>query len=391
MNSGKILITGAGGCIGQNFMKSVAGRPLVVASSRPGLKDKENTTYFHADFSDKKTHEADFWSEHIEKNNVGVIVNLAGGAYAPFGGSLQDINLHPVAAMATASKNTGAHLVQISSMAALKVFPTDETDYSKTKYEAEERVRETTDDYTIVRPDLVFADHSTVSMRHAFSPNEVVTLPGPTVVLGKGYQTLQPVGLGDTVQGLKAIAENPGKAKGESINFLGPDIISQIGLFSMLKEARGESFFPAKIEFDSCAAKSIKKLATLEPFGSFNPSLMGALENGDKRESVAGYDNRRFIELLDGKELTSLSSVLDQSQLKFIKPPVAELAGRVLKNPEAIVAAGTFVASVMPSMVGAIARGSKQYMNNGTEKKRPLDIILQQKKKGTSEEQSRGR
>lgn len=379
-----ILLTGGSGCIGSQLAKALKsqGATLLLATSQQpeSFKARQNVSYFHADFTNSQTHHPDYWQEVIESNDIDCVVNLAGGTSAPKSThkhdvALRDINYYPVQAMATAISNVdSAELIYVSSMATKRVFPVELTEYSHSKFLAEEATRQVGG--IIVRPDLVFSDHDSVSMRHAFSPNEVATLKMPLPVIGSGKQTLQPVSLSETIEGLCRLIENPSRYKGEEFDFVGPDIFSQIGLLSLFKTIRGEKFYPM---FFSASCKSFglfKELAQAVPYGSFNASLIGALENADTHPSVSGFCPQKFKQLLDKQELVSLYDTLDKDSLTFIKPPVKELLMEILSSSKAMGISTQLSFYLVKEFIKAILAGSKQYTAMGDERKGTRDISL---------------
>jgi uncharacterized protein YbjT (DUF2867 family) len=119
-------------------------------------------------------------------------------------------------------------------LSALGADPEGETHYIRAKGRAEELVRDTDIDWTIIRPSVVFGDGGEfVSFTRKLTPPVLAPLPGG------GKTRFQPVFVGDLVPMLAACLDDD--HVGETYEFGGPEVLTLAEVATLARRARGQS------------------------------------------------------------------------------------------------------------------------------------------------------
>jgi len=120
-------------------------------------------------------------------------------------------------------------------MSALGADPAGDTHYIRAKGRAEDLVRDTALDWTIVRPSVVFGDGGEfVPFTRKLTPPVLAPLPGG------GETRFQPIAVGDLVPMLADLLESD-RHVGETYELAGPEVLTLADVAKLARRARGQS------------------------------------------------------------------------------------------------------------------------------------------------------
>jgi len=160
----------------------------------------------------------------------------------------------------------------VSSLGA----PTGESDYHRSKREAEERVRKFRGAWTICRPGNVYGpgdEQISLLLRMVRSPSPVVPR------IGGGDQPIQPIWWEDCANAIATIVERPDLAKRE-LDLAGGDRTSQNDLIDRLSRITGRSVTPVSVP-DFLATLGSKAVSLVGWDMSFNEQQVTMLHEGN--------------------------------------------------------------------------------------------------------------
>lgn len=165
------------------------------------------------------------------------VVNLVALSplFKPSGGSKRHFEVHldgTENVIEAASEHGVRKIVQLSALGA---DPHAETDYLKTKGQAEIAVKNAAMEHVIIRPSIVFGDGG-----EFISFTETLTTPVVTGLPGGGTTNFQPIWLGDFV-GILADAVEHDEHDGETYEIGGPDVLSLADVTKLVARSNGHS------------------------------------------------------------------------------------------------------------------------------------------------------
>ncbi|RZJ97863.1 MAG: NAD-dependent epimerase/dehydratase family protein, partial [Brevundimonas sp.] len=154
-------------------------------------------------------------------------------------------------------------LVQVSAIGA---NPESESDYARTKAEAEMAVREVKPDAVIVRPSVVFGPGDDFLNRFAKLAQMAPVLP----LIGGGQTKFQPVYVGDLAEGVARAAERA-EAGGQTYELGGPAVMTFEDVLKLV--ARETYRTPGFVPLPFFVAKAIGALAQITAIVGIPPVL----------------------------------------------------------------------------------------------------------------------
>lgn len=165
----KVLVTGAAGFVGRNLVNALIEREVyVVAASRKGVRASKFVTPVSIDLSAKTD-----WVRLLD--GVDAVVHLASIVHKTSGVTPQQydqVNRQATADLAEAARSAGVKRMIFVSTIAAQIgtatkgevtefdMPTPETEYGKSKLEAERAVESSGVPFTIIRPVVVYGSHA---------------------------------------------------------------------------------------------------------------------------------------------------------------------------------------------------------------------------------------
>ncbi len=209
-----IIITGATGYIGKNLVKAANPeniRSLVrKGSNTEGIPQQ---TIIEADLLDPSSLE-----KALEEGAT--VVHLAALTHAPTREAFAQVNIEGTKNLIEACKKKNVkRIIFISSMATTRKFLDD---YGWSKKEAEELIKTSGLDYTILRLTTVYGPDSPFIKTMV---QYIKKIPSIIPIIGNGEAKIQPVAIEDVVLAIQKCIENP-KAIGKTYAILGGTKIS---------------------------------------------------------------------------------------------------------------------------------------------------------------------
>ncbi len=192
-----ILITGGTGFVGGHLIRrlkqgGIAVRAIVRNPNKAQALKDLSVEVVSGDISDKAS---------LDKAAAGVerVVHLVGIIQEAPGATFRGIHVEGTKNLLEAAKKAGVHHFFYQS--ALGSRPGAKSEYHKTKWEAEELVRQSGLPFTILRPSLIYGpgDLFTIRLSEMFKLSPV--LP----VIGSGKSKIQPIYIDDVVSCIQKI------------------------------------------------------------------------------------------------------------------------------------------------------------------------------------------
>jgi uncharacterized protein YbjT (DUF2867 family) len=155
--------------------------------------------------------------------------------FEPAGGNERHVEVHRDGTencLRAAAEHGVERFVQLSALGA---DPDGETHYIRAKGKAEELVRDTDIDWTIIRPSVVFGDGGEfVPFTRKLTPPVLAPLPGG------GKTRFQPIFVGDLVPMLAACLDSDDHV-GKTYELGGPAVLTLAEVAKLARRARGQS------------------------------------------------------------------------------------------------------------------------------------------------------
>jgi uncharacterized protein YbjT (DUF2867 family) len=226
------------------------------------------------------------------------VVNLVGILFEGGGQRFDAVQAFGARAVAEAARAVKAKVTHVSAIGADK---NSESDYARTKGEAEAAVLETVKDAVILRPSIIFGPEDGFFNKFADMARFAPALP----LIGGGLTRFQPVYVGDVAEAVARSVD--GAVKGGKVYELGgPDVRSFKELLQEMLAVIERKRLLAPIPF--WAAKIIGSVAGLLPSPVLTRDQVTLLESDNVVSDKAKKDGRTLEGL--GIAPTAMSAVL---------------------------------------------------------------------------------
>ncbi|GAB7018531.1 complex I NDUFA9 subunit family protein [Halostagnicola bangensis] len=262
-----VLVTGGTGFIGTNLCEELAsrGHDVTALSRRPG--DDSLPAGVDVAMGDVSAYDsiADTVAEHDAVVNLVALSPL----FQPNGDtSHEEVHLEGTKNLVRAAEegDTGRFV----QMSALDAHPHAETAYLRTKGRAEEVIRDSTLEWTIFRPSVVFGDGA-----EFVEFTKTLTTPYVTGLPGGGKTPFQPIWVEDLVPMLADAVEDD-EHVGQTYEIGGPDVYTLAEVTKLAYEADGRSV--AVLPIPTALANVGLSAVGPVPFVPFGPDQARALE-----------------------------------------------------------------------------------------------------------------
>lgn len=220
-----VFITGATGFIGRTLVRKLIDRGETVralyrSKKRTRFIEHSNLVWVHGHIG-----ESSCLLEGLD--GADAVIHLVGILIEPKGASFQKIHVEGTQNVLQAARQAGVR--RFLYMSALGTRPHAKSRYHQTKWEAEERVRQSGLDVTLFRPSVVFGPEDVSVNWFAKMVRFFPIVPIP----GTGRNRLQPVWVEDVADAMIQSLERP-HTIGKTYTLAGPQSYPMDGLFDLL-------------------------------------------------------------------------------------------------------------------------------------------------------------
>lgn len=263
---GLITVFGGSGFVGSQVVHALArhGWRIRIACRRPDRAYKLQTSGAVGQIRAVRCDATDAAQVAEAIHGADAVINLVGILYETPGRKFQDLHVGVSRTIAEACAAAGVdRLVQVSALGA---NPESDSDYARTKAEAEMAVREVKPDAVIVRPSVVFGPADDFLNKFAKMAQMAPALP----LIGGGQTKFQPVYVGDVAEAVARAAERA-EADGQTYELGGPAVMTFEDVLKLV--ARETYRTPGFVPLPFFAAKAIGALAQIPAVVGFKPVL----------------------------------------------------------------------------------------------------------------------
>ena len=291
----EILVAGGDGFIGRPLTAELAERGHdVTAMSRSAPEEPlpEGVTHEQGDVTD-----ADSLDAVVDGHDAVVNLVALSPLFSPSGGEKNHFAVHLEGTRNLVAAAEAAGVDRFLQQSALGADPDGPTHYIRAKGQAEEVVRESSLDWTITRPSVVFGDGGEfVKFTKLLAPPYVTPLPG------SGKTRFQPIHVGDLVPML-ADALLEAEHVGETYDIGGPEklTMAEVARLGHRADGRGVNVLPVPMPLAKIGLSVLDYVPGF-PFGSDQYRSL-RMDNTVDDNDVSAFG-------VDEAELTTLSSFL---------------------------------------------------------------------------------
>jgi uncharacterized protein YbjT (DUF2867 family) len=225
-----VLVVGGTGFIGTPLTRELAdrGHSVIALARSPGSATFPGTV-------ETRTGDVTEYDSIVDAfEGIDVAVNLVALSplFEPSGNTTHaEVHLDGTRHVVQAAEEHGIRIVQMSALGA---DPDGGTAYIRAKGRAEEVVRESSIEWVIVRPSVVFGDGG-----EFVSFTKTLTTPYVTGLPGGGATRFQPIWVGDLVPMLAEAVEND-EHTGETYELGGPEVLTLADVATQIYRSEGK-------------------------------------------------------------------------------------------------------------------------------------------------------
>jgi uncharacterized protein YbjT (DUF2867 family) len=307
-----ILLTGANGFIGQHLLQAILANQhhvtICCRNPNPRWQHHPQLTVIKMNFSDWQTSD---WLPHLQ--NIDTVINAVGIIQQIETAQFSKIHtLAPCALFQAAAKSGVKKIIQISALGAeLNAI----TEYFTSKAQADEFLKTLPLDWFIFKPSIVYGQGA----KSMALLTALAALP-LTPLIGEGQQQIQPVYIGDLVNGV-LVALNPHVEGRKIMAVVGEKPLAVKDLLSQLAAWLNQPF--RAISIPARYLKTVVSLGKLLAEPSLNKDSIAMLEQGNTACAAdfaahLGYPPKNIEQTLQ----TACANQAErwQARLYFIRP-----------------------------------------------------------------------
>lgn len=306
-NTKLVTVFGGSGFVGRHVVRSLAkrGYRVRVAVRRPDLAVHLQPLGNVGQIQLVQANLRFRWSIDKAVEGADHVVNLVGILFEGGGQRFDAVQAFGARAVAEAARAVKAKVTHVSAIGADK---NSESDYARTKGEAEAAVLETVKDAVILRPSIIFGPEDSFFNKFADMARFAPALP----LIGGGLTKFQPVYVGDVAEAIARSVD--GTVEGGKVYELGgPDVRTFKQLLQEMLAVIERKRILAPLPF--WAAKIIGSVAGIMPTPVLTRDQVTLLESDNIVSDKAKKDGRTLEGL--GIEPTSMSAVLPSYLWRF--------------------------------------------------------------------------
>lgn len=299
-NAKLVTVFGGSGFLGRHVVAALAerGYRVRVACRRPDLAGHLQPLGTVGQIQAVQANLRYRWSVDRAAEGADHVINLVGILFESGAQKFDAVQAFGARAVAEAARNQGASLTHISAIGADK---NSETDYQRTKAEAEEAVLNTMPDAVILRPSIIFGPEDNFFNQFANMARFAPALP----LIGGGHTKFQPVFVDDVAEAVARAVE--GKLTGGMIYELGgPEVMTFRNVMERVLEVTGRKRILANIPF--WMAKIQGKVMQILPNPLLTHDQVLMLEHDNIVTDAAKSEGRTLEDI--GIQPTSTAAIL---------------------------------------------------------------------------------
>ena len=227
----KVFVAGGTGFVGTHLIGELRsnGYSVVTLTHERSRGGEQGIDVVRGDVLDRSSVTAAMKGCEAAINLVGIIREFAGK-----GITFQRLHVEATRNMVAAAKEAGIR--RYLQMSALGTRKDAVSDYHKSKYLAEEEVRESGLEWTIFRPSLVFGPKDLFINMLADQLRKCPLIP----VIGDGSSRMQPIHVDDVARCFVPALERP-ETVGQVYDLCGPDRFPYLQLLEVIAKVLGKS------------------------------------------------------------------------------------------------------------------------------------------------------
>jgi len=263
---GLVTVFGGSGFVGSQVVHALARRGwrIRIACRRPDRAYKLQTSGSVGQIQAIRCDVTDAAQVAEAVRGADAVINLVGILYEAGARTFEALHVGASRKIAEACAAAGVdRLVQVSALGA---NPESESDYARTKAEAEMAVREVKPDAVILRPSVVFGPGDDFLNKFAGMAQIAPVLP----LIGGGQTKFQPVYVGDVAEAV-ARAASRSEAGGQTYELGGPAVMTFEDVLRLV--ARETYRTPGFLPLPFAIAKLIGTFAQIPAALGFKPVL----------------------------------------------------------------------------------------------------------------------
>lgn len=263
---GLITVFGGSGFVGSQVVNALARRGwrIRIACRRPDRAYKLQTSGSVGQIKAVRCDASNEAQVAEAIHGADAVINLIGILYETPSRKFQDLHVGVSRTIAEACAAAGVN--RLVQMSALGVNPESDSDYARTKAEAEMAVREVKPDAVIVRPSVVFGPGDDFLNKFAQMAQIAPALP----LIGGGQTKFQPVYVNDVAEAVARAAERA-DADGQTYELGGPAVMTFEDVLKLV--ARETYRTPGFVPLPFAIAKLIGTFAQIPAVLGFKPVL----------------------------------------------------------------------------------------------------------------------
>lgn len=231
----KVLVAGGSGFVGTALVRELIARGHDVSVLARSPTDADVPTGVDRIALDLATADADSVRDALTGHDAVVNLVALSPLFTPSGGNEMHETVHLRGTEALVGVAEATDISRFVQMSALGADPDGDTHYIRAKGRAERVVRDSTLDWVIVRPSVVFGDGG-----EFVGFTRLLTTPYVTGLPGGGNTRFQPIWVGDLAPMLADCVDDEDR-EGETYELGGPEVLTLADVARRIYAAEGTS------------------------------------------------------------------------------------------------------------------------------------------------------
>lgn len=288
----RILLTGASGFVGSHLLHALQqnGYPVTVCTHRKHVRFAIKTHTITVDFM--QLQRAEDWVDHLE--GIDVVINSVGIIAESRHQSFEALHHQSPAALFHACET--AHVQRVIQISALGADQTAVTPYHLSKKSADDVLRNSSLNWFILRPSLIYGKGGKSSALF----QKLANLP-IIPLLGEGQQMIQPVHISDVVATVLRCLDVDVSGK-QTIDVVGEQAISYKNWLLTLRQKKSKPFF---LKFPAPLIMRLSQFGKIFKSALFNPDNLYMLQQNNVSDSakLTQFLGRKPLSTTQGEHL----------------------------------------------------------------------------------------